>query len=122
MRISDWSSDVCSSDLLFLAGGVLLFILTVLLLPALGLDNDMAAVLAVAVLMVFWWITEALPIYLTALLPMVLFPLLGIMSIQSTTINYGNNVIFLFFGGFLLARSLEKWNLHRRIEIGRAHV
>src|SRR3546814_232761 len=102
---------------LFLAGGVLLFILTVLLLPALGLDNDMAAVLAVAVLMVFWWITEALPIYLTALLPMVLFPLLGIMSIQSTTINYGNNVIFLFFGGFLLARSLEKWNLHRRIAL-----
>src|SRR3546814_7879764 len=77
----------------------------------------MAGVLAVAVLMVFWLITESLPIYLTALLPMVLFPLLGIMSIQSTTINYGNNVIFLFFGGFLLARSLEKWNLHRRIAL-----
>ncbi|QEC52580.1 sodium-dependent dicarboxylate transporter 2/3/5 [Anseongella ginsenosidimutans] len=103
--------------LLFLAGGLLLFLFATLLLPALGLDKDMANVLAVALLMVFWWITEAVPIYMTALLPMILFPLLSIMSIQETTVNYGNNIIFLFFGGFLLARSLEKWNLHRRIAL-----
>lgn len=95
----------------------MLFILSILLFPALGLDSAMSNVLAIAILMVFWWITETVPIYMTALLPMVLFPLLGIMSIQETTVNYGNNVIFLFFGGFLLAKALEKWNLHRRIAL-----
>lgn len=101
----------------FLAGGLFLFLLVILILPVFGLNQETVNVLAVALLMVFWWVTEAVPIYVTALLPMIVFPLLGIMSIQETTVNYGNNIIFLFFGGFLLARSLEKWNLHRRIAL-----
>ncbi|MFS8617872.1 MAG: DASS family sodium-coupled anion symporter [Solitalea sp.] len=101
----------------YLLTGLLLFLLTVFLLPVFSVEQDMANVIGVAILMVFWWISEALPIYLTALLPMILFPLLNVMSIQQTTINYGNNVIFLFFGGFLLAKALEKWNLHRRIAL-----
>lgn len=103
--------------LVILALGPILFLLTIFLLPLLAVDQDMANVIAIAVLMVFWWVSEALPIYLTALLPMILFPLLNVMSIQETTVNYGNNVIFLFFGGFLLAKALEKWHLHRRIAL-----
>lgn len=98
--------------------GVVLFVLSLAgLNHYTGWDSSVVNVLSVALLMVFWWITEATPIYVTALLPMVLFPLLGVMDIGHTTENYGNPVIFLFFGGFLIAKALEKWNLHRRIAL-----
>ena len=72
-------------------------------------------VAAVACLMAIWWISEAAPVAATALLPIVLFPVLGVMSTAETTTAYGNHLIFLFMGGFLIAVTMQKWNLHRRI-------
>ncbi len=72
---------------------------------------------AVAVWMATWWITEAIPIAATALLPVALFPLLGIMSGKATAATYFNNVILLFIGGFIIALAMERWDLHRRIAL-----
>jgi len=72
---------------------------------------------AVGLLMAIWWVTEALPIPVTALLPVVLFPLLGITSIESAAAPYANPLIFLFLGGFLIAIAMERWELHRRIAL-----
>lgn len=72
---------------------------------------------AVAILMAGWWITEAIPIPATALLPIALFPLLGILSGKQTAPVYFNHVIFLFIGGFLFAIAMERWHLHRRIAL-----
>jgi len=72
---------------------------------------------AVGLLMAIWWITEALPLAATALLPVVLFPTLGIMSGKNVASEYVNHIIFLFIGGFLVALAMERWNLHRRIAL-----
>ncbi len=72
---------------------------------------------AVAVLMAVFWISEAIPLAATALIPLVLFPLLGIASGKTTAPLYVNSTIFLFIGGFLIALAMEKWNLHRRIAL-----
>ena len=72
---------------------------------------------AVAALMAVWWITEAIPIPATALLPVALFPMLGIMRGKATAGLYFNDVIFLFIGGFIIALAIEKWNLHRRLAL-----
>jgi sodium-dependent dicarboxylate transporter 2/3/5 len=75
------------------------------------------ATAGVATLMAMWWMTEAIPVYATALLPLALFPLFGISDMHSTALAYGNEIIYLFLGGFILALSLERWGLHRRIAI-----
>ena len=72
---------------------------------------------AIGVLMAVWWATEAVPIAVTALLPLVVFPLLGIATIQDTAAPYANKVIFLFLGGFILAFAMQRWNLHKRIAL-----
>lgn len=72
---------------------------------------------AVAVLMAIWWMTEALPLAVTALVPLVLFPALGVLSASKVSDSYINSVIFLFLGGFLIAIAMEKWNLHKRIAL-----
>ncbi len=68
--------------------------------------------------MALWWITEALPLAVTALLPLVLFPALGVLSSRSVASDYGNHLIFLFLGGFMIAIAMERWGLHRRIALG----
>lgn len=75
------------------------------------------AVAAVAGLMAVWWLTEAIPLSATALLPIVLFPLLDVMPIGSATAPYADKVIFLFLGGFLLGLAMQRWNLHKRIAL-----
>ena len=72
---------------------------------------------SVAGLMVVWWITEALPLAATALVPLVLFPLLGITSGKEVAAVYMNSTIFLFIGGFVLALSMQRWDLHTRIAL-----
>jgi len=72
---------------------------------------------AVAALMAVWWISEAIPIAATALVPVVMFPLLGVSGIESTLQPYAHPLIFLFMGGFIIAIAMEKWDLHRRIAL-----
>ncbi len=72
---------------------------------------------AVGVLMAVWWATEAVPIAVTALLPIVLFPLLGIRDLTATVEPYSNKVIYLFLGGFVVAFAMQRWDLHRRIAL-----
>src|SRR5688500_5108688 len=67
--------------------------------------------------MITWWVTEAVPMPVVALLPLILFPLFQINTIKATAASYGNDVIFLFMGGFMLGLAIEKWNLHRRIAL-----
>lgn len=75
------------------------------------------AMAAVAVWMALWWISEAVPLAVTALLPVVLFPALGVMSGKVVSGVYFNHIVFLFVGGFLLALAMQKWGLHRRIAL-----
>lgn len=74
-------------------------------------------VLGVAAWIVSWWITEAVSISVTALLPLLLFPLLGISTMRDVSVHYGDPVIFLFFGGFIIALAMEKVHLHKRIAL-----
>lgn len=83
----------------------------------LNADAGAVKVLAVAGLMITWWVTEALPMPVVALLPLILFPLLKISSMEEAASPYANPVIFLFMGGFMLGLAIEKWNLHRRIAL-----
>ena len=96
-------------------GPVLFFALIALPFEMVSEKGD--AVIAVAIWMVIWWITEAVSISVTALLPLLLFPILNIMPIADVGANYGSPIIFLFFGGFVLALALEKVNLHKRIAL-----
>ena len=72
---------------------------------------------AIAVLMAIWWASEALPLAVTALLPIILFPLAGIMDMRATTASYANPIIFLFLGGFIVALAIERSQMHRRIAL-----
>ncbi|MCH2032765.1 MAG: DASS family sodium-coupled anion symporter [Tenacibaculum sp.] len=87
------------------------------LLPFTFISESADAVIAVAIWMIIWWITEAVHIAVTSLLPLILFPLLKVMPIGEVGANYGSPIIFLFFGGFILALALEKVNLHKRIAL-----
>jgi len=82
-----------------------------------ALSDDGWSTAAIGVLMAVWWATEAVPIAVTALLPLVCFPLLGIATIQDTAAPYANKVIYLFLGGFIVAFAMQRWNLHRRIAL-----
>lgn len=97
--------------------GPLLFVLTLLFFNPDGLPPEAKAILASTIWIATWWITEAIPIPATSLLPIILFPMTGGLDVNATTSSYGNDTIFLFMGGFMIALTMEKWNLHRRIAL-----
>ncbi len=97
--------------------GPLLFLL-VLVWPQLGGMPEAAQhVAAVAVLMTVWWVSEAIPIPATALLPLALFPILQVLPASDVSTAYANHLVFLFLGGFLIAIAMERWHLHKRIAL-----
>ncbi|WP_281615098.1 DASS family sodium-coupled anion symporter [Flammeovirga sp. SubArs3] len=98
--------------------GPLLFIL-IKLLPLFpdGITNNGITVIALAAWMLVWWVTETVPLAVTALLPLVVFPFFDVLSIKATAAPYANPIIFLFMGGFIVALAMEKWKLHLRIAL-----
>ena len=99
-----------------LAGPVLAGVV-LLLFPATPESAAAARTAAIAVWMAAWWLTEAVPLAVTSLLPLALFPVLGIMKAGDVAPLFMNDVVFLFIGGFLVALAMEKWDLHRRIAL-----
>lgn len=87
-----------------------------------GMPPAAAKTAAVTVLMAIWWITEAVPIPATSLLPIVLYPVLGIMDAKAVTRPYANHLIYLFMGGFFIAVTMERWNLHKRIAMNTLRI
>ena len=100
---------------LLLGGGI--FLLLVVMPAPSGLSVEAWRTAAVATLMAIWWMTEAIPIPATAILPLGLFPTLGVLDAESASAPYANELIFLFMGGFFIARTMEKWGLHKRIAL-----
>jgi solute carrier family 13 (sodium-dependent dicarboxylate transporter), member 2/3/5 len=97
--------------------GPSLFLIMLLAGPPDGVAAPAWQVAALTVLMATWWVTEAVPIPVTALLPVGLLPLMGVADMADAAAPYANPLIFLFLGGFVIALALQRWNLHRRIAL-----
>ncbi len=117
MEDTDKKTSYSQAQRIGLCLGPTLFMLTLLFFAPAGLSFEARAVLATTLWVAIWWITEAIPIPATSLLPIVLLPMTGALSNASVTSAYGDDIIFLFLGGFFIAIAMEKWHLHRRIAL-----
>lgn len=99
-----------------LLAGLIIF-LAFLIIPFDGITPASRRMAGIAILMAIWWIFEVIPLAITALLPIPLYPLLKIMPSSKVAVNYTNHLLFLFIGGFMLAAAIQKWNLHKRIAL-----
>lgn len=97
--------------------GPLVFAIMLLIPAPAGMSPEAMRVAATTLWMAIWWITEAMPIPVTSLLPLVLLPLTGALTAAQASAGYSNTLIFVFIGGFMIALALERWNLHRRIAL-----
>ena len=97
--------------------GLVLFFVVLLMPQPEGMTDAGQRLLAVVALMAMWWMGEGTSITVTALMPLVLFPVLGILSSKEVAPNYTNHLVFLFLGGFMIALAMEKWNFHKRIAL-----
>jgi len=102
---------------IILIAGIIAFAILILMPQPEGMTAEGQSLLAVVILMAIWWMGEGTSISITALLPIILFPALGIMSSKDVSINYTNHLVFLFLGGFMIALAMEKWNFHKRIAL-----
>ncbi len=109
--------DYTTKQVVGLFLGPLLFFSVLLFFQPEGLNPEARGVLAATLWIATWWITEAIPIPVTSLLPIILFPLVTQLETGEVTPNYGDGIVFLFLGGFIIALALERWNLHRRIAL-----
>ena len=100
----------------FLIGVFVFLLLLILPIPS-GLNTSAWSVAAVVTLMAIWWATEAIPVPVTALLPLALFPLLDVVSFKEAALPYANPNIYLFLGGFMLALAIERSGLHKRMAL-----
>jgi sodium-dependent dicarboxylate transporter 2/3/5 len=102
---------------IFILIGIIAFFAIIIFVDLDSSNRAITYTLAIAVLMAIWWTTEAVPIAVTALLPIILFPLFGVMDGKAVSNAYVNHIIFLFIGGFLMAIAMEKHSLHKRIAL-----
>ena len=105
-----------SKQIGFWSGILVLILLLIIPVPD-GMKPEALSALGVALLMAIWWVTECIPIYATAFVPIALFPLLGILDANTTTENYGHNYVLMLLGGFFLAKSIELSGLHKRVAL-----
>mgnify|MGYP000489137489 CR=1 FL=1 len=102
--------------------GPLLFLIILFFLQPKDLSPEGLAMLAVTAWIAVWWITEAIPIAVTSLLPLVLLPTLGALPMSNTASSYSHPMVLLYMGGFMIAMAIEKWNLHKRIALSTISV
>jgi len=102
--------------------GLFLFFYSLFSTPPSNMSEQAWITAGVGMLMAVWWVTQVLPLPVTSLLPIILFPLIGISSVREATVPYVNPVIFLLLGGFIIATALQRWQLHRRLALTILHL
>ncbi|WMN07660.1 DASS family sodium-coupled anion symporter [Marivirga arenosa] len=115
-------SSRTSVKYLALLVGPIIFLLIQIVNPQIWFPEIAWDVFSIGIWMIIWWVFEAIPIFATALLPMILFPSTGVFKLAEATSPYASPIIFLFMGGFMLALAMEKHKLHKRIALNLIHL